>query len=193
LANAAEISLIVGLGNPGAQYVKTRHNAGFWFVDALAARCAASFKADARLQAQICRIDCGGRAIWLLKPETFMNSSGRSVAACASYYKLEAAQILIAHDELALACGALALKRGGGHGGHNGLRDITAHLGADFVRARIGIGRPSNGQDVARYVLNVAPAQEERLIMNVITDALDASAKLIGGDIDGLKFQGRPD
>jgi PTH1 family peptidyl-tRNA hydrolase len=179
------LGLIVGLGNPGESYVRTRHNAGFWLVDQLAESNSARFKSEARFKAQLCRINIGGSPVWLLKPVNFMNNSGPSVAACASYYKLSAQQILVAHDELGLECGNVRLKRGGGHGGHNGLRDIVSHLNADFVRARIGIGHPGAGRDVARYVLNVPPVAEARLIEESLSLLFDQIETIVAGDIDG--------
>lgn len=184
MAKSPGLGLIVGLGNPGQQYAKTRHNAGFWLVDALAERYSASFRAEARFKAQVCRIKIGGRSVWLLKPNTYMNESGPSVAGCASYYKLTSQQTLVAHDELELPCGKVGLKRGGGHGGHNGLRDIVVHLNADFVRARIGIGHPGAGHDVARYVLNVPPAGDVRKIEHATSTFLDTIETVVAGDIE---------
>jgi PTH1 family peptidyl-tRNA hydrolase len=184
VAKSPGLGLIVGLGNPGAQYAKTRHNAGVWLVDALAERYSASFRAEARFKAQVCRITLGGRPIWLLKPKTYMNESGPSVAGCVSYYKLTSQQTLVVHDELELACGRVNLKRGGGHGGHNGLRDIVSHLNADFVRAQIGIGRPASGHDVASYVLNVPQANDARQITRATSALLDNIETIVAGDIE---------
>jgi len=184
LGKRPTIGLIVGLGNPGAQYARTRHNAGFWFLDALAERCAATFRTESRFKGEIARASIDGNSVWLLKPDTYMNDSGQSVGPCASYYKLSPEQTLVAHDELSLACGKLALKRGGGHGGHNGLRDITRHFGADFVRARIGIARPPDGQDVARYVLGTPPASERDQMMEAIDAALDEIERIVAGDVE---------
>lgn len=184
MTKSLSLGLIVGLGNPGAQYARTRHNAGFWLVDLLAERCSASFRLEARFKAQVCRIKLGGRPIWLLKPDTYMNESGPSVAGCASYYKLRAEQTLVAHDELELPCGRVGLKRGGGHGGHNGLRDIVSHLNADFVRVRIGIGHPGAGHDVARYVLNVPPVDDLQQIERANAAILENIETVVEGDFD---------
>jgi len=184
VAKHAGLGLIVGLGNPGEQYARTRHNAGVWLVDKLAEKYTASFRPQARFKAQICKVNINGNPVWLLKPESFMNDSGLSVAGCVSYYKLSSRETLVAHDELALPCGEVRLKRGGGHGGHNGLRDIVSHLDAAFVRVRIGIGHPGPGQDVARYVLNVPPAADKRLIEDGLSAVLDQIETIVAGDID---------
>jgi len=148
------IKLIVGLGNPGRQYEKTRHNAGFLFVDRLASLSGAAWSRAGQFQADVAECFIGGNKVLLLKPMTFMNRSGASVSAVLRYYKFEVGELLVAHDELELAEGVARLKWGGGHAGHNGLRDIIAHVGTkDFYRLRIGIGRPSVG-GVADYVLS---------------------------------------
>ena len=184
MAENPGLSLIVGLGNPGAEYAKTRHNAGIWLVDKLADKYSASFRRETRFKAHLCRIDIGGNAIWLLKPDTYMNESGTSVAGCAAYYKIETGQTLVAHDELGLACGKLRLKRGGGHGGHNGLRDIASHLNPEFARIRIGIGRPTAKQDVARHVLNVPQVQDQQLISVAISVLLEQIETVVTGDLE---------
>lgn len=184
MAKSLPLGLIVGLGNPGAKYSKTRHNVGFWLVDLLAQRCSASFRLEARFKAQVCRIRLGGRAIWLLKPDTYMNESGPSVAGWVSYYKLRAEQTLVVHDELNLPCGRVALKRSGGHGGHNGLRDIISHLNANFVRARIGIGYPDSQYDVANYVLNVPSVEDLRRISWANTAILENIETIAVGDFE---------
>jgi len=193
LAKNLRLGLIAGLGNPGESYARTRHNAGFWLVDRIAEMNSVSFRVEARFNAQVCRVEINGCAVWLLKPETFMNDSGPSVASCASYYRLSAAQTLVAHDELALKCGNIHFKIGGGHGGHNGLRDIMSHFESGFVRARIGIGHPGLGHDVARYVLNVAPAAENRLIEEALSRALDQIEMIVAGDLKStINVSGRP-
>jgi PTH1 family peptidyl-tRNA hydrolase len=184
VAEHPALGLIVGLGNPGEQYARTRHNAGFWFVDRLAEIHTSSFRVEARFKARVCRVDIGGGPVWLLKPDVFMNDSGASVAACAAYYKLSARETLVAHDELSLGCGSVRLKRGGGHGGHNGLRDIVSHFGAGFARVRIGIGHPGAGQDVARYVLNVPPPAERLLIDGALSYVLGRIETIVAGDIE---------
>jgi PTH1 family peptidyl-tRNA hydrolase len=151
----ADIRLIVGLGNPGADYVNTRHNAGFWFADALAGLKMQRFRFEKRFNAEECKIRNNGEEVFLLKPQTFMNRSGQSVGAMARYYKLKPEQILVVHDELDLEPGDNRLKQGGGHGGHNGLRDIIAHLdNREFYRLRVGIGHPGDRNRVVSYVLH---------------------------------------
>lgn len=169
------VQLVVGLGNPGAQYERTRHNAGFWFVDELARRAGAVFKSEAKFHGAACKARFGPHEVWLLKPSTFMNRSGQAVAGLARFYKIGIEQILVAHDELDLPPGALRLKSGGGHGGHNGLRDIIAHFGSkDFMRLRMGIGHPGQASDVTGYVLGSPPESERRLLEDAVDAAADA-------------------
>ncbi len=170
------ISLIVGLGNPGAKYEPTRHNAGFWFLDEVARHANVSFRLENKFHGEVVKSVVAGHDVWLLKPSTFMNRSGQAVAAIANYYRIEVESILVAHDELDLPPGQLRLKKGGGHAGHNGLRDIAAHLGKDFHRLRIGIGRPAvSGRPVTDYVLGT-PGKDERL---QIDDAVDDAGRCI--------------
>ena len=170
------ISLIVGLGNPGAQYEPTRHNAGFWCLDQLARQANNSFRLETKFHGEVAKGNLGGAQVWLLKPTTFMNRSGQAVGALANYYKIDTVSILVAHDELDVPPGQLRLKQGGGHAGHNGLRDIIAHCGKDFHRLRIGIGRPQqSGRPVADYVLG-NPGKQER---DQIDDAVDDAARSI--------------
>lgn len=167
----SHIELIVGLGNPGPQYEQTRHNAGFWLVDALAQSKGVAFRHDAKFHGELCRVDLHGHSVWLLKPLTFMNRSGQAVAALANFYKISPEQILVVHDELDIAPGALRLKQGGGHGGHNGLRDIAAQMGSqNYLRARVGIGHPGHSSLVSNYVLTKPSAQDREQILA----ALDA-------------------
>lgn len=164
------ISLIVGLGNPGDKYKKTRHNAGFLFVDALALDKGAVFSFDTKFGADVSRIDLGGNVVHLLKPQTFMNKSGLSVAAYARYFQIPVEKILVVHDELDLEPGVLRLKKSGGHGGHNGLRDIFTQLGSkDFYRLRIGIGHPGDSRRVADYVLKPLDKGSEAEITDAIS------------------------
>lgn len=155
-AKTVDIDLIVGLGNPGSKYEQTRHNAGFWFVEEIARLKGAHFRPEAKFSGDVCKVVLEGRDIWLLKPNTFMNLSGQSVNKLASFYKIPKDNILVAHDELDLDPGVVRLKTGGGHGGHNGLRDIINHLGKEFQRLRIGIGHPGSRDDVVDYVLHRA-------------------------------------
>lgn len=160
-----EIQLIVGLGNPGAEYERTRHNAGFWWVDAIAASKRAAWKKEAKFSGWTSKASEGGCDFALLKPATYMNESGRSVGAFLRFYKLEAGAMLVVHDELDLPPGTVKLKRGGGTGGHNGLEDLAAVLGTkDFWRLRIGIGHPGHKDLVADYVLKKARREEQELI-----------------------------
>lgn len=182
---SSRIQLIVGLGNPGAQYEQTRHNAGFWFVEAVARRHGGSFKSENKFHGEACKVFVDGKELWLLKPMTFMNKSGQAISALARFYKIEPENILVAHDELDLPPGAIRLKQGGGHGGHNGLRDTIAQLGGsrDFQRLRIGIGHPGHSSQVTGYVLGKAPADEQRLIEQAIDDALDILPLAVNGEL----------
>lgn len=170
---SSELKLIVGLGNPGAEYARTRHNAGFWLVDELARRHGGNFRNESRHQGEIARVKIGGREIWLLKPTTFMNRSGGSVQSLSGFFKIAPGEILVAHDEIDLPVAALRLKEGGGHGGHNGLRDIIATLGDAFWRLRIGVGHPGSKPEVVDYVLRRAPAEEDALLQQAVIAGAD--------------------
>lgn len=167
------LSLIVGLGNPGAEHQKTCHNAGFWFVDALADRARAEFRGDSKFLGAVANCALAGRSVWLLKPMTYMNRSGQSVGAFASYFKIDPAQVLVAYDELDLQPGTARLKFGGGHAGHNGLRDVVSHLGEGFWRLRLGIGHPGEKSQVIDHVLDRPKPQDEKAIRTAITEGLD--------------------
>ena len=173
------LQAIIGLGNPGSEYERTRHNAGFWFVDALAARYGGQFRSNAKLFGETTQIRIGGESLWLMKPSTFMNKSGNAVQALCSFYKISLADILVAHDEIDLAPGVIKLKQGGGHGGNNGLRDIHRALGPDYARLRIGIGHPGHKDRVVGYVLNRANKDDERAIEDCIADGMDAVEVLL--------------
>jgi PTH1 family peptidyl-tRNA hydrolase len=176
-----DIHLIVGLGNPGTKYEGTRHNAGFRWVDAIAARKKAAWKKEAKFSGWVSKVDEGGHAFWLLKPATYMNESGRSVGALLRFFHIEPAAMLIVHDELDLPPGTGKLKRGGGTGGHNGLEDIVEHLGTqDFWRLRIGIGHPGHKDLVADYVLHDARREEQALIDPPFERSLDLLPRLAG-------------
>ncbi|MCB1896965.1 MAG: aminoacyl-tRNA hydrolase [Zoogloeaceae bacterium] len=163
--------LVVGLGNPGADYAQTRHNAGFWLCERLAAGHGASFAAESRFHGLVAKAPAAGG--WLLMPQTFMNRSGQSVGALARFYRIEPAEILVVHDELDIPPGQLRLKFGGGLGGHNGLKDITAHLGTqDFWRLRIGIGHPGDRSQVVGFVLKPPRREEQDLIDDAIGRSL---------------------
>jgi peptidyl-tRNA hydrolase, PTH1 family len=150
----------VGLGNPGREYETTRHNAGFWLVEELARRHGGMFRLEPRFRAELARVRMAGQECWLVKPQDFMNNSGRVTAAIASFYKITAAQLLVAHDELDLPPGELRLKFGGGAGGHNGLKDLIAHFGPDFWRFRIGVGHPGSREQVNPWLLDRTNADE---------------------------------
>jgi len=169
---SVSIELIVGLGNPGSKYEQTRHNAGFWFVEEIARLKGAHFRPESKFSGEVCKLVLEGRDIWLLKPDTFMNRSGLSVHQLASFYKIPVENILVAHDELDLEPGTARLKTAGGHGGHNGLRDIIAQMGKEFHRLRIGIGHPGHRDQVSDYVLHRASKDEQISIDNSIDSAL---------------------
>lgn len=182
---APPIALIVGLGNPGREYEATRHNAGFWFVDAIARQAGASFKHENKFHGDAVKARVHGHEVWLLKPSTFMNRSGLSVGALAKFYKIAPESILIAHDELDFDPGDVRLKTGGGHGGHNGLRDSIAALGSkNFARLRIGIGHPGDARQVSGYVLKKASTDDQRAIEDAIDQALDVLPLLIDGEME---------
>jgi peptidyl-tRNA hydrolase, PTH1 family len=176
--------LIVGLGNPGARYAETRHNAGFWFLDRVAETCGARLRLQAKLQAEVARVNLHGRDCLLARPVTFMNHSGQAVRAVADYYGAESTATLVAYDELDLPPGTARLKQGGGHGGHNGLRDIFRHLpDHGFLRLRIGIGHPGDKDAVTAYVLSRASTAQERLILGSIERAVQVLPDLLGGNL----------
>lgn len=185
------VELMVGLGNPGPEYEDTRHNAGFWLLDHIARRHGAVFRLEKKAHGLVARMTLGGGAsCWLLKPQTYVNRSGQAVGAVAGYYRIPAERVLIVHDELDLPTGVLRLKSGGGHGGHNGLKDILAVLGsADFLRARIGIDRPPPGGDVVSYVLN-APSLADRTRIDAAITRLDETlAMILTGDAQQVMNQ----
>ncbi|MGH8142649.1 MAG: aminoacyl-tRNA hydrolase [Steroidobacteraceae bacterium] len=158
------LKLLVGLGNPGAEYARTRHNVGWWFVDALAAQYGGHWRRDSKQQADVARVRVEDSELWLLKPIGYMNRSGAPVAAVANFYRIAAADILVAHDDIDLPPGVCRLKEGGGHGGHNGLRDVIAHIGAPFWRLRFGVGHPGAKEMVIDAVLDRPSASEQPLI-----------------------------
>ena len=178
------IKLFVGLGNPGADYEHTRHNAGFWWIDALARELKLALNLDRSYQAQLARTSIGGHPVWLLKPLAFMNLSGRSVASLARFYKIEPCEILVAHDDLDIVPGHVKLKLGGSHAGHNGLRDVHEQLGsADYWRLRLGIGHPGVKSEVVDWVLK-RPSAEHRLALDAcIARALTALPQFLTGDM----------
>jgi PTH1 family peptidyl-tRNA hydrolase len=183
------VSMFVGLGNPGPDYSRTRHNAGFWFIDALAEQHQARWGLEKKLQAETAKITVAGRAIHLVKPATFMNHSGRAVLAALQYWKVEPGQCLLAHDELDLAPGVARLKFDGGHGGQNGLRDTMALLGhGRFHRLRIGIGHPGHKDKVTPWVLGRPGLDDGISIARAIEAALAVVPHLVEGRLnDAMK------
>ncbi|HUN24894.1 MAG TPA: aminoacyl-tRNA hydrolase [Steroidobacteraceae bacterium] len=180
------LKLVVGLGNPGARYARTRHNAGFWLIEELARRFGAgALRLETRHQAELARARIGTSELWLAKPMTFMNASGGAVASLAHFYRVPPEEILVAYDELDFPPGKVRLKQGGGAAGHNGVRDIIAHLGESFWRLRIGIGRPAvKGEGIDR-VLSRPSAEEERLIEETIAAGADAIVVMLD---EGAQF-----
>lgn len=181
----AMIKLVVGLGNPGPEYEATRHNAGFWWVDALARELKVQLLPERSYWGLAARATVQGQPVWLLQPQTFMNLSGKSAAALARFFKIAPEDILVVHDELDLQPGQAKLKRGGGHAGHNGLRDIHAQLGSgDYWRLRIGIGHPGDRAEVANWVLKRPPLEQRNLIEDSIAHSLKAWPALLAADMD---------
>lgn len=181
----SNVQLIVGLGNPGSKYEQTRHNVGFVLLDELARSKGAKLKLENKFHGEVIKLSLHGHDIWLLKPNTFMNLSGKAVAALARFYKIAPESILVVHDELDIPPGQLRLKQGGGHGGHNGLRDIVAQLGSrEFLRLRIGIGHPGESRDVSDYVLHKAALEDQRNIENAIDEALRVLPQILEGDLE---------
>lgn len=180
------IRLVVGLGNPGPEHQLDRHNAGFWFVEALAHQHGATLAREGRFHGDVGRARIGGAQVFLLEPATWMNRSGQAVVALAHFYRIMPDEILVVHDELDLPPGQAKLKKGGGHAGHNGLRDIQARLGsADFWRLRIGIGHPRDlqpAQQVADFVLNRPSREQQQAIDEAIDRALDCLPELVAGN-----------
>jgi PTH1 family peptidyl-tRNA hydrolase len=185
----APIKLIVGLGNPGKEYARTRHNAGFWFVDELARTHGGTWRRESKYQCELARVAIAGSELWLMKPMTFMNRSGAAVQSMTGFYRIAPAQLLVAHDEIDLPPGVVRLKQGGGHGGHNGVRDVIAQLGADFWRLRIGVGHPGSKDQVIDAVLDRASAAEQQLIDAALARAYTAlPAFLQGGAQNAMKL-----
>ncbi len=173
------LTAITGLGNPEERHARTLHNAGFWFVDELARRASAQFRYEKRFDADVCRIDLSGSEIWLIKPQSYMNLSGGPLRGVLDYYRLAVSDLLVAHDEIDLEPGTVRLKQGGGHGGHNGLRDVIKHTGSDFMRLRIGVGHPGHKDLVTDYVLKRASADVERAMLQNIDEAADVMPILV--------------
>ena len=183
----ASYQLLIGLGNPGARYEATRHNAGVWLLERVALRYASGFKSSSRCFGAVADAEVGGTRVRLFRPDTFMNDSGLAAAAVAGFYKIPVERILIAHDEIDLPAGTVRLKRGGGHGGHNGLRDVVPCLGgAGFSRIRIGVGHPGSRERVVGHVLDRPPPAERAAIDEAIERVMDDVERIVGGDLEGV-------
>jgi PTH1 family peptidyl-tRNA hydrolase len=182
------IRLLVGLGNPGADYAGTRHNVGFWLVDDVARAGGVAFRRESKFQGEVCRVTIGGRDLWLLKPLTHMNRSGTSVGALCHYLKVAPEELLVAHDELDLPVGSARIKAGGGHAGHNGLRDIVSVLGAsDFLRIRIGIAHPGDRTRVVNYVLGRPSKEDEVAIRGALDEVAACLPLLLDGNLQAAQ------
>ena len=167
------LSIIAGLGNPDERYERTLHNAGFWFADAVAATDRGHFRYEKKFDADVCKISLAGRELWVVKPQSYMNLSGSPIRAILDYYRLDPGELLVAHDEIDLPPGVVRLKKGGGHGGHNGVHDTIRHCGNDFMRLRLGVGHPGTKDKVTGYVLKQGPAEVEESVREAIAQALD--------------------
>jgi PTH1 family peptidyl-tRNA hydrolase len=176
---SSNLTIIAGLGNPEERYEQTLHNAGFWFVDELARRHDGRFAYEKRFDAEVCRVSIAGENIWLVKPQSYMNLSGGPVRAFLDYYRLHTAELLVAHDEIDLPPGTVRLKTGGGHGGHNGLRDVMRHCGRDFMRLRLGVGHPGEKDKVTGYVLKRASGDVEAALRDCVDEAADVMPLLV--------------
>ena len=180
---SSHLSIIAGLGNPEERYERTLHNAGFWFVDELARRAGVAFKYEKRFDAELCRVRIADNEVWLVKPQSYMNLSGGPVRGVLDYYRLSSAKLLVAHDEIDLPPGTVRLKKGGGHGGHNGIRDVLKHCGQDFMRLRLGVGHPGDKDRVTGYVLKRASGDIEAAVTKNVDEAADVMSLLA---TDGL-------
>jgi PTH1 family peptidyl-tRNA hydrolase len=189
------IELIAGLGNPDPEYLLTRHNAGFWLVDALAAREGARFGSQKKLEADLAEVTLAGQRVRLLKPMTYMNHSGRAVAKALSYYKIPPEHLLVAYDEIDFPTGKVRLKFGGGHAGHNGMRSVIEHVGQAFWRIRIGVGHPGQREQVKGHVLRRASGSDQELMLECIGRAIDVLPTLIdhGGSLAQNRLHAPPD
>jgi len=180
---SAQVDIIVGLGNPGTEYANTRHNAGFWFIDEVARQFHAVFKSEKKFNGEVARASIHGRDVLLLKPDTYMNLSGQALQPLMNFYKIKLENVLVVHDELGLPVGTIRMKVGGGHGGHNGLRDIIAKCGGNnFQRLRIGIGHPGEKHQVTSHVLKKASSEDQTAIEDGIRRALSELDLIVSGD-----------
>ena len=181
---AKPIRIIAGLGNPEDKYERTLHNVGFWFVDALARKYGGHFRLEKKFDAECCRISLHDEDVWLVKPQSYMNNSGSPIRGLLDYYRLQPNEMLVAHDEIDLPPGTVRLKHGGGHGGHNGLRDIIRHCGAEFLRLRLGVGHPGDKEQVTNYVLKRGSSDIEAAVERNIDEAMDVLPELVDGEIN---------
>jgi PTH1 family peptidyl-tRNA hydrolase len=173
------LSIITGLGNPEDKHERTLHNAGFWFVNALARKYGGEFRYEKKFDAECCKVSIAGSDIWLVKPQSYMNLSGGPVRSVLDYYRLNPRHLLVAHDEIDLPPDTVRLKQGGGHGGHNGIRDVMQHCGADFMRLRIGVGHPGDKSQVTGYVLKRGSSDLESAVEKNVDEAMDVMPLLI--------------
>jgi PTH1 family peptidyl-tRNA hydrolase len=179
------IKLLVGLGNPGNEYEDTRHNAGFWWIDAVARELKVTLVPERSYHGLVARTTINGQNLWLLEPQTFMNLSGKSVSTLARFFKIQPQEILVAHDELDIVPGEAKLKLGGSHAGHNGLRDIHAQLGtSDYWRLRIGVGHPGDKAEVVSWVLKKPMLEHRKAIDDSLMRAVNALPLLLAGDME---------
>lgn len=174
------LKLVVGLGNPGPEYARTRHNAGYWYVDEVARDARGVWRRETRHQCELARVTVSECELWLIKPTTYMNKSGAAVQSVAAFYRIAPTEILVVHDEIDLPPGVVRFKEGGGHGGHNGVRDVMGQLGPDFWRLRIGVGHPGAKDQVIDAVLDRAPPAEQQLIDAALARALLALPEFLG-------------
>lgn len=179
-----QIRIIAGLGNPEEEHERTLHNAGFWFADALAQKYGGAFRYEKKFDAEYCRLNLHGENVWLVKPQSFMNLSGGPVRSVLDYYRLSTDKLLVAHDDIDLPPGTVRLKKGGGHGGHNGIRDVIGHCGADFMRLRFGVGHPGDKDRVTGYVLQQASRDVESAVNQNIDDAIQIVPMLVEGGLN---------
>ncbi len=179
-----QLKAIAGLGNPEDRYERTLHNAGFWFVDAVARRFGGSFRYEKKFDAELAKTQIGGEDVWLIKPQSYMNLSGGPVRGAIDYYRIGVGDLLVAHDEIDLPPGKVRLKVGGGHGGHNGIRDVAKHCGPNFVRLRLGVGHPGEKDKVSGYVLKKGSADVETAIERNIDDAMRALETWVDSDLN---------
>lgn len=179
-----QISIIAGLGNPDEKHARTLHNVGFWFIDALARKIGGDFRYEKKFDTELCRVTLHGTDVWLVKPQSYMNLSGGPIRGILDYYRLKPEQLLVAHDEIDLPPGTVRLKKGGGHGGHNGIRDVVKHCGAEFMRLRLGVGHPGDKNQVTNYVLKHGSGEAETAIEKNIDEAIEVLDVLLDDGLD---------